>query len=386
MNPFQSFFIGGYECADQINKHGHRVNLLKETEHDKRVWKDYEDLVSTGIYTVREGICWSSVEISEYEYDFSEVKNRMDAAEAFGIQQIWDLVHFGYPDGLFPTHPRFNDRFVALCEAFARFYSHHSDQPLFVVPFNEISFLSWLSGEVGGTVPFVTKNGWEIKYRLCEAAINGIQTIQRLCSDAKILMVEPLIKIHSEEENDRQLIHDLNEIQFQAMDIVTGRICPELGGNSSLIDFVGVNYYWDCQWDHHKGPLPWPETEPKRAKLSDLLAEVYDRYEIPVVLTETGHYGDSRIPWLMEITQECKKAIESGVDLRAICLYPIIDRPDWDNLEAYCKCGLWDLDEQKNRIPDLPYIQTLQESLKELENFFKEPEGSTKVFTFSKAQ
>src|SRR5690606_28213433 len=192
MNPFQSFFMGGFECADHINRSGERVNLLKETAHDLRAMEDYQLLSEIGIRVVREGICWSQVEKSPYVYDFSEVHHRMEAAEKTGMQQLWDLVHFGYPDDLSPTHPKFCERFVGLCRAFADFYKQYSKQRLFVVPINEISFLSWHSGDVRGTVPFAVNSGWDIKYHLCKAAILGIQALKECDPSCRIMTVEPL--------------------------------------------------------------------------------------------------------------------------------------------------------------------------------------------------
>ena len=94
MNQFNSFFWGGFECADHINRSGDRINLLAETGHDQRVREDYGLLKAIGIETVREGICWSNVEKTPYSYDFSEVQVRIEAARELGIQQIWDLCHF----------------------------------------------------------------------------------------------------------------------------------------------------------------------------------------------------------------------------------------------------------------------------------------------------
>src|SRR5688572_4261616 len=105
MSLFQTFFMGGYECADHINRSGERVNLLKATEHDIRAGEDYRDLADLGIRVAREGICWSAVERAPYEFDFSEVEARIRAAQQNGIQVLWDLCHFGYPDGIYPTHP-----------------------------------------------------------------------------------------------------------------------------------------------------------------------------------------------------------------------------------------------------------------------------------------
>ncbi|HSN47498.1 MAG TPA: hypothetical protein VLR29_01940 [Flavobacterium sp.] len=365
MKLFNTFLIGGYECADHINRSGERINLLKETQHDIRVGEDYESLASIGIMTVREGICWSAVESAPGVFDFSEVYDRMRAAEKYGIQQIWDLIHFGYPDGIYPTHPHFCTRFARLCEAFALFHNEYSVQALLVVPINEISFLSWHSGDVRGTVPFAVNSGWDIKYHLCKAAILGIKMLKNIDPDCSIVLVEPLVKIHA---TDFQYdVRELNEIQFQAMDIISGRICPELGGSEDLVDIVGFNYYWNCQWEANGEPLAWPDPLQKRMPFSQLLQVAYDRYKKPLFISETGHFGTGRVEWLEEIVAECMLAKNNGVDLKGICIYPITDRPDWDDLSSYSNCGLWDLDEMGNRIPHQEYIAAVLKVQTDLE-------------------
>jgi len=359
MKPFTTFFMGGYECADHINRSGERINLLKETQHDIRFSDDYEALAAIGIKTVREGICWSVVEKSPEVFDFSEVHNRMLAAEKFGIQQIWDLIHFGYPDGIYPTHPHFCSRFEKLCEAFTLFYKEHSKQPLFVVPINEISFLSWHSGDVRGTVPFAVNSGWDIKYHLCKAAILGIKKIKNIDPESGIILVEPLVRIHSSGSETLNQTLDSNENQYQAMDIIAGRICPELGGSESFLEILGFNYYWNCQWEVNGPPIDWPDTEQKRIPFSALLQEAHQRYQKPIFVSETGHFGSGRVEWLNEIATECLLAQKKGVDLRGICIYPVTDRPDWDDLTKYSECGIWDLDENSNRIPHQEYINAL---------------------------
>ena len=359
MEPFTTFFMGGYECADHINRSGERINLLKETQHDIRFSDDYEALAAIGIKTVREGICWSVVEKSPEVFDFSEVHNRMLAAEKFGIQQIWDLIHFGYPDGIYPTHPHFCSRFEKLCEAFTLFYKEHSKQPLFVVPINEISFLSWHSGDVRGTVPFAVNSGWDIKYHLCKAAILGIKKIKNIDPESGIILVEPLVRIHSSGPETLNQTLDSNENQYQAMDIIAGRICPELGGSEAFLEILGFNYYWNCQWEVNGPPIDWPDTEQKRIPFSALLQEAYQRYQKPIFVSETGHFGSGRVEWVNEIAAECLLAKKKGVDLRGICIYPVTDRPDWDDLTKYSECGIWDLDENSNRIPHQEYINAL---------------------------
>ena len=69
-------------------------------------------------------------------------------------------------------------------------------------------------------------------------------------------------------------------------------------------------------------------------------------------------FGSGRIEWIEEIITQCLIARENGVHLNGICIYPITDHPDSDNLESYSNCGLWDVDENKNRIPSGEYFYT----------------------------
>ena len=361
---FRSFFMGGYECADHINRSGKRVNLLKETEHDARTRDDYRLLTALGMKVAREGICWSEVEIAPFVFDFSEVKSRIDAAAEEGVQIIWDLCHFGYPDGMIPTHPQFPERFMSLCRAFALFHKKATSDPLYVVPINEISFLSWHSGDVRGTVPFAINSGFDIKYHLCKAAIEGIKVLRQTDPDCKILLVEPLVKIHA--ANDKitpEELDELNSHQFQAMDMIAGRKSPELGGSPYLFDLLGFNYYHNNQWDHLDQTLHWPPSERQLTPLSELLQMAHSRYSCPIILSETGHFGSGRCQWIEEVVVECRKAITEGVDLRGICVYPVIDRPDWDNLMKYNDCGIWDLDQNKNRIANEAYVSSVKKCI-----------------------
>ncbi len=358
-----SFLMGGYECADHINRSGERVNLLTLTEHDRRAVQDFTDLAALDIRVAREGICWSAVETSPYQFNFSEVAHRMRAAHAVGVEIMWDLCHFGYPDGLIPTHPQFVPRFVALCRAFAVFHRQVTDARLYVVPINEISFLSWHSGDVRGTVPFATNSGWDIKWHLCRAAIQGIQTLREVDPECRILTVEPLIRVHGHNKSDFGQIARMNNDQFQAMDIIGGRMCPELGGREEYLDLLGFNYYYNGQWRDGVVPLPWPEPEGEahRVPLHQLLLNAYHRYRRPFFLSETGHFGEGRVPWLEDVVQEVEQVLAVTSDFFGVCIYPIIDRPDWDDLKSYSNCGLWDLDADNHRLPHAPSIHFVKQ-------------------------
>lgn len=360
--PLKSFFSGGFECADHINRSGIRINLQKETEHDLRVYDDYKLLKDIRISVVREGICWSEVETTPYQFDFSRLDPFFNAALSHDIQIIWDLCHFGYPDGLIPTHPQFVSRFVALADAFLEYHHKMTDAIPWLVPINEISFLSWHSGDVRGTVPFAINSGFDIKYHLCKASIAAMKRIRESFPQTVILAVEPLVKVHpSGIDSDFLDVFTKHEIQYQAMDMLTGRMCPELGGDDSLIDIYGANYYYNNQWDDLNRSIPWPDENGLLTPFSYLLQEVYERYGLPLMITETGHFGPLRKQWMDEIFVEIATALKNDIPIKGVCIYPIIDRPDWDDLSNYCNCGIWDMDESKNRIPHQPYIDAIRQ-------------------------
>ena len=82
-NPFQSFWMGGFECADHVNAFGCRVDLLKETRHLEMISEDYQSLSVFNIGTVREGIRWSQVEKIPYQYDWSNVELMIKAGQHY---------------------------------------------------------------------------------------------------------------------------------------------------------------------------------------------------------------------------------------------------------------------------------------------------------------
>jgi hypothetical protein len=370
-NPFRSFWMGGFECTDQLNNAGDRVDLLLATRHLEFLEEDYLRLKAFGILTVREGIRWSQVEKLPYQYDFSNVAVMLDVAKRHGIQQIWDICHFGFPDDLSPLHPQFTERFVSLCRAFALFHRQKYPQLMLIVtPVNEVSFLSWLGGEVAGTVPYLRDNGWKVKYHLMKAYIAGIKAFKLIDFNIRILTTEPLVNIVPplkatlEEIEQARTAH---QEQYQSLDILIGSICPELGGSPDLVDMLGFNFYYNNQWlAGFESFLPWlnREADPRWRPLHSLLEEAYLRYGKPVVLTETSHPGEDRPKWVRFIAEQCQTLLEKKVPFYGICLYPVIDRPDWDNLDYWHHSGLWDreadADESTARVLNAPYADALR--------------------------
>jgi hypothetical protein len=125
--------------------------------------------------------------------------------------------------------------------------------------------------------------------------------------------------------------------QFQAFDLVSGRLWPQLGGEAKLLDIVGLNYYHDNQWVF--GGLPISAGHPQFKPFRHFLTEAYARYGRPVLVAETGTEGAGRAAWFRAIAAEIDAARASGVPVEGICLYPIIDHIGWDD-DRDCPSGL----------------------------------------------
>ena len=368
-NPFQSFWWAGYECTDQLNCFGNRVDFLPLTGHLKKIEADYQQLDPFAIRTVREGIRWSQVEKKAYQYDWSVVEQMLITGKHQGIQQIWDLCHFGYPDDLTPLHPMFARRFAALCRAFVRFYrDRYPDDTLIVTPINEVSFIAWLGGDARGTSPYCTKQGWQVKLGLMRAYIEGVAAMRELDPTIRILTTEPLVQLVPPVNATETEIIDAaiaDENQFQSVDILAGSISPELGGSPEYLDILGFNYYYNNQWINKTTTfLGWNDYVPdsRWVPFQRLLIKAYHRYGKPIALTETSHPGIDRPVWIEMIGRECAAVIEAGVPLWGVCLYPIIDRPDWDYPDRWHHSGLWDADlsvTPPGRVLYVPYAKGL---------------------------
>lgn len=377
MTPFASFWQAGYEGADHINPHGTRLAMNLTNAHQTRVKEDYAALKAFDIKSVRESVGWRLTD-RDGEYDFSSLISRIEAAQEHDIQICWTLCHYGWPEDLTLFSDDFIPRFAAFCTAVARFLAPYSTQPPVYSPINEISFLSW--GLAVGLFPCANLPEPDpadaCKRQLIKATLAGCDAIWQVDSRARILHCDPIIHLVSAEETPeaQQMAQAMSNAQFQAWDMLSGRLAPELGGAERYLDLVGANYYHDNQWEipsMHR--LAWHLGDRRRKPLHQMLTELHQRYQRPVLLAETSHVGSGRGAWIAEVTAHIAQAQLGGAELCGVSLYPIIDRPAWDDMLAWPRSGLWDLDRDGpdpfRRVINPSYAAALRQAQRTLLNF-----------------
>jgi hypothetical protein len=282
-------------------------------------------------------------------------------------------MHYGLPDDVSLHDPELVPRFVAFAEAVAdALLPLTPGVPVFNL-INEISYLSWVAScavepdtcagdaatrdEVPSaasrrsgarvTQPASSRtSGYLIKRRLVQATLAAMQALHRRDSRIRFLHVEPVVHVVAPRDRPglRGLARRVRSYQWQVWDMLAGRLAPELGGHPAALDLIGVNHYHSGQWEvGTEARLLWHEGDPRRQRLSQLLGEVHARYGRPMIIAEASHFGAGRCAWLDEVAAETKRARDAGLPLEGLCLYPVLDRPDWDDPTHWHHSGLWEV-------------------------------------------
>lgn len=335
-----SFFMAGFECASQRRADGRRLDLLASTRHDVHALTDYRLVRGHGMHAARDGARWHLIEKTAGFYDWSSFEPMVDAAAEAGVQVVWDLCHYGYPDWLDVWSPAFPERFARFSKAAARFLVEKGVETPYVCPVNEMSFWAWAGGDMGRFNPTARGRGDELKRQLARAAIAGVDAVREVAHKARFIVAEPCINVAPNGDSAQAVKDAANycKAQYAAHDMLVGRLNPELGGSPDKLDIVGVNFYPDNQWVLGGPPIPLGQYNyrPFREMLTDVAA----RYGRPVIVSELGAENTARAAWLYYVASEVAAARKAGVAVEAMCLYPILDYPGWEN-DRLCEVGLF---------------------------------------------
>ena len=203
---FPTFFMGGFECSTLVWKDRQRMDYVEATGHDRHLAADYAAAMDLGIGVVREAIRWPRVDLGGGRHDWSSVKAAQDAATEFKITPIWDLCHYGFPDGCDPFSDDCHHRFVDYCRAAAEVVTSSAEGPFFFTPINEITFFSAAATDLEWMYPFAKGREDELKRTLCRMAIAGAKAIREVEPDARMVHVDPIV--HAVPPPDRPDLSD----------------------------------------------------------------------------------------------------------------------------------------------------------------------------------
>jgi hypothetical protein len=150
---FPTFFMVGFECSTFVWKDGERKDYVTVTGHDRHLESDYSAAMDLGIGVAREAIRWPQVDLGGGRYDWSSLNPVQRALTECNVTPIWDLCHYGFPDGCDPFSSECLERFVNYCRAAAEYVTGTAEGPYFFTPINEITFFSAAATDMGWMYP-----------------------------------------------------------------------------------------------------------------------------------------------------------------------------------------------------------------------------------------
>lgn len=355
--PYRSFWMGGFEGADHVNGRGEALDMATASGHRQRLSEDYAAAASLGLLTVRESAGWRLCEPTAGHHCLAPLLQTARVAREHGVQVVWTLMHYGLPPDLSLFDDRMIERFARFAGAVARALHPWCDEPPVYNPINEIGFLAWaasqtrlLADHAGGPddppAEETLHSGYALKRRLVRAALAAMQAIREVEPSARFLHIEPLVHVVPPADHPELagLAEQVAGYQWQVWDLLAGRLEPELGGHEEALDLIGVNHYHSGQWEvMTEQRLHWAAGDPRRRPFRHLLQDAHQRYGRPLLVAETSHVGEGRAAWLEEMAAEVSQARSAGVPVHGLCLYPLIDRPDWNDPERWHRSGLFDV-------------------------------------------
>lgn len=360
---------GGPECT--VNRVGNRYfDQLELSGHASRL-SDIERIASLGIKTVRYPILWERTAPSTpAEADWRWSDERMRELSHHDITPIVGLVHHGSgPRHTSLLDARFAEKLADYAAAVAVRYPHIR----MVTPINEPLTTARFATLYGHWYPHA--RSWPQFARAivqqCAATRGAMKAMRRHIPELELVQTEDLGRIYSTPRLDYQAQFE-NERRWLTFDILCGRVDrehpmwkhiavePELErildsflDDPCAPDVIGINYYVtsDRFLDERVNLYPddaiggngrdrYADVEAVRVLNEGItghraiLAEAWNRYSIPVAVTET-HLGCTRehqLRWLKETWQGACDARRNGCDVRAITAWALMGSFGWDSL------------------------------------------------------
>lgn len=365
---------GGLECT--VNRvYDNYHSQMDRNGHAHRSG-DIAQFSALGIRAIRYPVLWERTAPDGLDKaDWTWPDERLPALQAAGITPIAGLVHHGSgPPHTSLVDPAFAHQLAEYAGAVAARYPWLE----YYTPVNEPLTTARFSGLYGLWYPHGHDDHTFIQALLvqCQAVALSMRAIRKVNPLAKLVQTDDLGKSYSTPQM-RYLAEFYNERRWLAWDLLCGLVGPEhpmwgylmraqtppqqilwFRDNPCPPDIIGVNYYVTSErWldhraerypEHYRGMAngrPCADIETARALatptagIGPLLQEVWDRYQIPLAVTE-AHIDANRedqLRWLLEIWEASKQAQLNGVDIRAVTVWALLGSFDWNSLVTECK-------------------------------------------------
>ncbi|MCD9184880.1 MAG: family 1 glycosylhydrolase [Pyrinomonadaceae bacterium] len=380
---------------------GHRsldeYELMGHYEH----WREDLDLAKDlGLKALRWGVPWYKVEPEPNKFDWSWTDRVIPyLVNEAKVLPIIDLIHYGCPFWLKrefanKNYPKFVARYAA---AFAERYKSLIS---WYTPLNEPIINSLMCGMRAAWAPYLKgeKGYLKIMIQLAKGIVRTVQAIKEIQPEAVMVHVEATGLTRAIREDLASLATEEKFRGYLCYDLISGRLThdhllyswlirngvspddlKELQNNKLNLDVIGMNFY--PQWStkllylDNRGRIAFRETEHEGDGFAELITDYYDRYEVPIMITETSAVGNDEVrqKWLKSSVSMIKNLRETGVPVIGYTWFPLFTMIDWryrfsdEPLENfYLELGMYKLNREPHgkRWLETPIVAQMKDYIK----------------------
>ncbi len=349
-----------------------------------------------GVRAVRWGVPWYRVEMLPGEFDWRWTDQVIPyMVEELGVTPIIDLMHYGCPFWLrrefaSDDYPELVARYAA---AFAARYRHLVH---WYTPLNEPIVNALMCGKRGQWPPYLRGDAGYIKLMMQLAAgiVQTVAAIKAVDPAAAMVHVEATGLSRAAREDLAALAVEEQQRGFVGYDLISGRVTPDhplipwllrngaapdalaqLVAAPVALDVLGLNFYpqWSTQqlFITSKGRLAFRSVEQDGEGFAALIRDYYERYRVPVMITETSAHGDEalRSRWLAASVAAIKQLRAEGIPVIGYTWFPLFTMIDWRYRQGQgpvsdyrLELGLYTLDESSSadRWRSTPLVEQFQ--------------------------
>jgi beta-glucosidase/6-phospho-beta-glucosidase/beta-galactosidase len=332
-------------------------------------WRtDFDCVQELGIYFLRYGIPLHRTFLAPEKHDWEFADLTFNDIRRRKLIPIADLCHFGVPDwiGNFQNHD-FPKLFAQYAHAFAQRFPWIQ----LYTPVNEMFICAVFSALYGWWNEQLTNDRAFVRalVNIVKANVLAMHAILKVRPDAIFVQSESSEYFHAENPRAIKPAEVMNAKRFLSLDLNYGRRI-----DSEMYEFIMDNgmtrdeyhFFLHNNLKHHciMGNDYYATNEHRVSAdgsttaagevfgYDEITRQYYDRYQIPVMHTETnvneGARGDEAVFWLWKEWANVLRVRNNGVPIVGFTWYSITDQVDWDsalrqNAGNVNPLGLYDL-------------------------------------------
>ena len=375
---------------------GHRALDEYELMGHYNHWREDLGLArELGLNSMRWGVPWYRVEPESGKFDWSWTDQVIPyMVEDLKILPIIDLMHYGCPFWLKrefanKDYPNYVARYAA------EFAERYKGLIKWYTPLNEPIINSLMCGMRGLWPPYLKgESGYiRIMLQLAKGIVKTVKAIKSIDPESVMVHVEATGLTRTVREDLSSLAREEQHRGYLCYDLVSGGLrhdhllfswlvrngaspddLDELQQNRISLDVIGMNFYpqWSTKqlYIDKKGKLAFRETEPEGDGFHELIKHYHERYQVPIMITETSAVGSDelRSRWLTSSVSMIKKLRGEGVPVIGYTWFPLFTMIDWRyrfSMEPlqdfYLELGLYRLNrEQGPRWLETPLVPQIK--------------------------